>query len=238
MSTGYGKRAIFFVGISSKAALSYRMNMTKGIRQHYDHYILPHIIDAAMRIGMAKQERIKLIPKASGIVLEIGAGSGLNFPYYSNAVTKVYALEPNEKLCAKAAPRAAQASFPVEFLGLPGEAVPLDDNSVDTVVCTWVLCSIAGVEQALLEMRRVLKPGGQLLFVEHGRAPEHSHPHIARWQDRITPVWSSCTGGCHLNRRPDRLIVEAGFSIEHMEESFLAGPKIITYHYKGLARSS
>lgn len=211
--------------------------MTMGIRQHYDHYILPHLIDAAMRVPMARQERIKLIPKATGIVLEIGAGSGLNFPYYSGAVTKVFALEPNEKLCAKAAPLAAKTSFPVEFLGLPGEAVPLDDNSVDTVVCSWVLCSIPDVEQALLEMRRVLKPDGSLLFVEHGRAPEHSHPHIARWQDRMTPFWSCCAGGCHLNRRPDRLIVEAGFVIEQLEETFLAGPKIITYHYKGLARS-
>ena len=125
------------------------------------------------------------------------------------------------------------APCPVEFLGLAGEQIPLEDASVDTVVCTWVLCSIEGINEALAEMHRVLKPGGQLLFVEHGRAPT---PRLAAWQDRLTPVWSCCAGGCHLNRSPDALLRAAGFDLEKLEQEFLSGPKVLTYHYKGLAR--
>lgn len=203
------------------------------LRDHYDRHILPHLIDVAMRAPMATREREELIPQATGVVLEIGVGSGLNFPYYGGAIDKLYALEPNEKLRAKAGPRAARAPFPIEFLGLKGESIPLPDNSVDTIVCTWVLCSIHGVEEALGEMHRVLKPGGRLLFVEHGRAPNAG---LAKWQDRLTPLWSCCAGGCHLNRRPDLLIKNAGFSMERLEQTFLDGPKLLTYHYKGLAR--
>ena len=203
------------------------------LREHYDRHILPHLIDIAMRAPMATREREELIPQAQGIVLEIGVGSGLNFPYYGGAITKLYALEPNEKLRIKAQPRAVRAPFSIELLGLRGESIPLADNSVDTIVCTWVLCSIHGVTEALCQMHRVLKPGGQLLFVEHGRAPT---PALAAWQDRLTPLWSCCAGGCHLNRRPDLLIAEAGFTIEKLEQAFLKGPKLLTYHYKGLAR--
>ena len=207
--------------------------MPMSLREHYDHYILPHLIDVAMRAPMATRERIDLIPLAHGTVLDIGAGSGLNFPYYGAHVQKLYALEPHDKLVQKARPRAAHTPFPVEFLGLKGEHIPLADNTIDTVVCTWVLCSIADVRAALSEMHRVLKPGGQLLFVEHGRAPT---PTLAAWQDRVTPLWSCCAGGCHLNRRPDLLIADAGFVLEKLEQSFLDGPKLLTYHYKGLAR--
>lgn len=182
---------------------------------------------------MATRERIDLIPQAQGRVLEIGAGSGLNFPYYGGAITRLYALEPSGKLIAKAEPRAARTPFPVEFLNLKGEAIPLDDASIDTIVCTWVLCSIPGVEAALAEMHRVLKPGGSLLFIEHGLAPT---PALAAWQTRLTPLWSCCAGGCQLNRRPDQLIEAAGFTLERLEQTYLDGPKLLTYHYKGLAR--
>ncbi|MEG3618674.1 class I SAM-dependent methyltransferase [Magnetovibrio sp. PR-2] len=203
------------------------------LRDHYDAHVLPHLIDVAMRAPMASREREQLIPQASGSVLEIGAGSGLNMPHYSAEVTHLLALEPNHKLRAKAARKAGATSFPVEFISLKGEDLSLEAASVDTIVTTWTLCSIADVEKALAGMFRVLKPGGQLLFVEHGRAPTER---LARWQDRLTPAWSCFAGGCRLNRRPDQLIAEAGFEIEQMEQGFLDGPKLLTYHYKGLAR--
>lgn len=203
------------------------------LRQHYDRFILPHLIDLVMQAPMATREREALIPQASGVVLEIGAGSGLNFPYYGGAITKLYALEPHAKLSAKARPRAARVPFDIEFLDLKGESIPLPDAAVDTVVCTWVLCSIEDVEAAVREMHRVLKPGGQLLFVEHGLAPT---PRLATWQQRLTPLWAVCAGGCHLNRRPDMLLQNAGFQLEAVEQSYLDGPKLLTYHYKGLAR--
>jgi ubiquinone/menaquinone biosynthesis C-methylase UbiE len=203
------------------------------LRDHYDRHILPHLIDWVMRSPMATREREELIPQAQGRVLEIGAGSGLNFPYYGGAIDHLYALEPSRHLIRKAAPRAARTPFPVEFLNLKGEAIPLPDASIDTVVSTWVLCSILGIEAALAELRRVLKPGGVLLFIEHGLAPT---PALAAWQDRLTPMWACCAGGCQLNRRPDRLIEAAGFHLERLEQSFLDGPKLLTYHYKGLAR--
>lgn len=203
------------------------------LRKHYDRHVLPHLIDLVMRAPMATRERQLLIPQAQGVVLEIGAGSGLNTPFYGASVTKLIALEPNDKLLRKAKKVATASPFGVEFLGLKGEDIPLDDQCVDTVVTTWTLCSIPDPAKALQGMFRVLKPGGSLLFVEHGRAP---NTQIARWQDRLTPTWSRCAGGCHLNRRPDHLIQSAGFHLEHLEEGFLGGPKLLTYHYKGLAR--
>lgn len=204
------------------------------LREHYDRHVLPHLIDIAMRAPMATREREELIPKARGEVLEIGVGSGLNFVHYGPGVTRLWALEPHEKLRAMALPKTRERAFPVEFIGLSGEAIPLPDRSADTVVCTWVLCSIPDPLKALKEMHRVLRPGGRLLFVEHGLAPS---PVLAKWQDRLTPLWSACSGGCHLNRRPDRLIEEAGFTLEALEAKYLEGPKWLTYHYKGLART-
>lgn len=203
------------------------------LRDHYDRHILPHMIDWVMRAPMATREREELIPQASGVVLEIGTGSGLNFAYYGGAITKLYALEPHPALNDKARARAARVPFAVEFLNLGGEAITLADASVDTIVCTWVLCSIGPIEQALAEMYRVLKPGGRLLFVEHGLAPTRT---LALWQNRLTPAWSCCAGGCRLNRRPDLLIENAGFRLDKLEKTYLDGPKLLTYHYKGLAR--
>ena len=203
------------------------------LREHYDRHVLPHLIDIAMRAPMASRERQQLIPQACGTVLEIGVGSGLNMPFYSGEVSKLFALEPNAKLRQKAQPKAAKTPFPVEFLDLKGEDIALADHSVDTVVTTWTLCTIPEPGKALQGMYRVLKPGGRLLFVEHGRAPS---PRLARWQDRLTPAWSCCAGGCHLNRRPDLLIQQAGFQLDKFEQGYLDGPKLLTYHYKGLAR--
>jgi len=203
------------------------------IRELYNRHLLPHLIDLAMGGAMATRERQVLIPQASGVVLEIGVGSGLNLPFYGPRVRKLYALEPHPKLLEMAVPKARQVSFPVEFIALKGEDIPLGDHSVDTVVSTWTLCSIADPGRALQGMLRVLKPGGRLLFVEHGRAPS---PRLARWQDRLNGPWSGCAGGCQLNRSPDILIQHAGFNLEHLEKGYLDGPKLLTYHYKGVAR--
>ena len=217
--------------MEDKPQLAYGVRMS--LRDHYDRHVLPHLIDIAMRAPMASRERQMLIPQASGAVLEIGVGSGLNMPYYGGAVSKLFALEPNEKLRRKAHPKAVLADFPVEFLGLKGEDIPLGDSTIDTVVSTWTLCTIPDPVKALQGMYRVLKPGGRLLFVEHGRAPD---ARLARWQDRLTPAWSCCAGGCHLNRRPDLLIQNVGFVLDQFEQGYLDGPKLLTYHYKGLAR--
>ena len=217
--------------LDRRRALAYGGRMS--LREHYDRHVLPHLIDITMRAPMASRERQQLIPQASGAVLEIGVGSGLNMPFYSRAVTKLFALEPNAKLREKAHPKAAKTGFAVEFLGLKGEDIPLDDQSIDTVVTTWTLCTIPDPAKALQGMFRVLKPGGRLLFVEHGRAP---HDRLARWQDRLSPAWSCCAGGCQLNRRPDLLIQQAGFVLDEFEQGYLDGPKLLTYHYKGLAR--
>ncbi len=199
----------------------------------YDRHILPHLIDVAMRAPMATHERSEIVPLATGKVLEIGVGSGLNMPFYDGGIEKLYALEPHEILRRKAELKARHVPFDVEFLGLSGEAIPLPEASIDSVVCTWVLCSIAKVHVALSEMHRVLKPGGRLLFVEHGRAPT---PAVARWQDRMTPIWKHCAGGCRLNLRPDMLIQQAGFDMERLEKEDLGVPRLLTYHYKGIAR--
>lgn len=202
----------------------------------YERWVLPWLIDLAMRNKEVKRYRRKVIPRAAGRVLEIGGGSGLNLPYYERgAVTALCTLDPSAALVRMARRKAARAALPVELLLGSAEALPLSDASVDTVVSTWTLCSIPDVGRALREARRVLKPGGSLLFVEHGRAPD---PSVARWQDRIEPLWKPLAGGCHLTRRIDRLIAEAGFELVELENEYLKGPRPVTYTYCGRAVSA
>ncbi len=170
---------------------------------------------------------------AEGRVLEVGIGSGLNLPLYGPSVRHVIGLEPSPELLRMARDRADAAAVPVELLETSAEAMPLDDRSVDTVVTTWTLCTIPDASRALAEMRRVLKPGGSLLFVEHGRAPE---PGVARWQDRLDPLWRRVAGGCHLNRPIADLIADAGFRIEALMHARLPGPRTHTFLYEGRAR--
>src|SRR5262249_30402875 len=177
--------------------------------------------------------RQRVIGAAEGRVLEIGIGSGLNFPLYGSAVTSVIGLEPSSELLNMARPRAAAAATPITPLDGSAETIPLDSGSVDTVVTTWTLCTIPNAVQALAEMRRVLRRSGALLFVEHGRAPEQG---VARWQDRLDPLWSRLAGGCHLNRKMDDLISRNGFRIEVLENTRLSGPRTHTFLYQGRAR--
>ncbi len=177
----------------------------------YQRVVLPCLTHLAMRDKQFGPIRRRVVGAAEGRVLEIGAGSGLNFALYGAATTSVIGLDPSSELLRMARKRASAAPVPIALVEASAEAIPLEAGSVDTVVTTWSLCTIADAAAALAEMRRVLKPGGALIFVEHGRAPE---PGVARWQDRLDPVWSRVAGGCHLNRQIDALIASAGFRIE------------------------
>ena len=199
----------------------------------YSQHILPVLTDLAMRNKAASAERARWVPLAAGVVLEVGAGSGLNFAHYGSQVRKLYALDPSAELRRMAGPRAQRARVPVEFLAAPAEAIPLPDASVDTVVTTWTLCTIADAGRALREMRRVLRGDGRLIFVEHGRSPD---PRVVHWQDRLTPIWRRIAGGCHLNRPIDQLIEASGFEIPEIERGYVKGPRVGAYLYRGVAQ--
>lgn len=199
----------------------------------YRKYVLPHLIDFAMRNKDASRLRAESIPLARGDVLEIGIGSGLNLPFYTSKVHRVYGVDPSVELQCMAAEKASHVAFHVTFLAQSAEQpFPLADSSVDTIVVTWSLCSIPNPVLALQQMKRVLKRDGQMIFVEHGRSLDAS---VVRWQDRITPVWKHFTGGCHLNRKIDDLIRAAGFRITKQRNMYLPGPRPMTYTYQGIA---
>lgn len=200
----------------------------------YEDRILPHIINAACGMEPIAKQRGKVVPSATGTVLEVGMGPGHNLAYYDPAkVEKVIGLDPSLKSVEMARKRAAEVSFPVEFLGLRGEEIPLDDASVDTVLLTYTLCTISGPAQALQQMRRVLKPGGRLIFAEHGRAPDAN---VARWQDRLNGTWSKIFGGCNLNRDIPGLIGATGFQVDALSTMYLPKtPRFAGFNYWGVA---
>jgi ubiquinone/menaquinone biosynthesis C-methylase UbiE len=180
--------------------------------------------------------RAAAIPDARGVVLEVGIGSGLNLPFYSAAtVTQVYGIDPSADLLAMAQKKIASLRFPVKLIHQSADRIPLDAVSVDSVVVTWSLCSIPNPETALQEMRRVLKPDGRLIFIEHGLSPDAS---VQSWQNRLTPIWRRLAGGCHLNRKMDELIRSAGFSIATLETRYIPGPRPVTYMYVGTGKRS
>jgi ubiquinone/menaquinone biosynthesis C-methylase UbiE len=199
----------------------------------YQRYIIPRLTHLAMRQKQLLPFRQRLVGAAEGRVLEIGIGSGLNLPLYGGAVTSVIGLEPSPELLRMARERVSAAPTPVTLLEASAETIPLDGASIDTVVTTWALCTIPDAARALAEIRRVLKPAGALLFVEHGRAPE---PGVARWQDRLDPLWSRIAGGCHINRKMDDLISGNGFRIEAIDNARLPGPRTHNFLYEGRAR--
>jgi ubiquinone/menaquinone biosynthesis C-methylase UbiE len=200
----------------------------------YSDYVLPHLIGIACGGEDVAAQRRKVVPAASGRVLEVGMGPALNLPFYDReAVELVWGLEPSEAMRRKAAPALEASDLDVRWIGLRGEDIPLDDDSVDTVVLTYTLCSIADAEAALAQMRRVLRPGGRLLFSEHGEAPDAS---VRRWQHRIDPVWTRLAGGCHITRPIPKLIESAGFDLIEVESAYRPGPKVASYHSWGVAR--
>ncbi len=185
-----------------------------------------------MRNREATRYRSLIVPRASGRVLEVGVGSGLNLPFYEKSVEELYALDPSDELLAMARKKAGEMAVRVTFLSQAGEAIPLDDRSIDTVVMTWTLCSIPDPAAALREMRRVLKPQGRLLFAEHGLAPE---PGVQRWQNRLNRVWNRMSGGCNLNRKMDELIQSSGFRIVELDKAYAKGPRLMAFMYSGRA---
>jgi ubiquinone/menaquinone biosynthesis C-methylase UbiE len=199
----------------------------------YAKRILPRIIDLAMRNKDTTRLREMWIPLARGDVLEIGIGSGRNLPFYSTAVRHVYGVDPSVELQEMAREQVRQTHAKVDFLGQSAEApLPLPDAIIDTVVSTWTLCSIPNPVEALKEVRRVLKPAGSFIFLEHGRAPDMP---VVAWQDRLTPIWKRFTGNCHLNRKIDELITHAGFEITELKTFYVPGPRPMTFTYQGLA---
>lgn len=186
-----------------------------------------------MRNREVARLRAVLVPQARGDVLEVGIGSGLNLPFYSSEVRRVYGVDPSVELQQMARRRAGGVPMEVRFLTQSAEEpLPLPSAGIDTVVLAWTLCSITNPAKALGQMRRVLKPSGRLVFAEHGRAPD---PGVAAWQDRLTPVWKRVAGGCHLNRNVDNLLMDAGFRIASLTTFYIAGPRPVTYTYQGIA---
>ncbi len=200
----------------------------------YEDHVLPHLINLACSTKPTRKQREKIVHLAEGDVLEIGFGSGLNLPYYDgDKVRKIFGLEPSAGMRRKAQPNVDASGLDVEFIDLPGEEIPLESKSVDTVLVTFTLCSIDDVLAALEGMRRVLKPGGQLLYCEHGAAPDEA---VRRWQDRLNPGWKRFSGGCNMNRDIPSLIESGGFRIETDERMYIPGLRILSYNYWGTAK--
>ncbi len=198
----------------------------------YERRVLPWLIDLCMRNKEAQRYRERVVPQAVGRVLEVGVGSGLNLPFYGAGVRHLFALEPSPELRKMAGRKTKVARFTVEFLDRSAEEIPLERASVDTVVTTWTLCTIPDAVRALQEMKRVLKPSGALLFVEHGLAPELS---VQAWQHRLNPLWNRIGGGCNLNREIDHLIVRSGFRLAELETEYIKGLKPLSFTYSGRA---
>jgi len=200
----------------------------------YENRILPHLTDLACSARPNQKQREKIVPLAEGEVLEIGFGSGLNLPYYdARKVTKIWGLEPSEGMRRKSRNLVAASDLNIEIIDLPGESIPLEEDSIDTVLVTYTLCTIPDVPTALDGMRRVLKPGGRLLFCEHGIAPDEK---IRRWQHRLNPAWRRVAGGCNMNRDIPDLIAKSGFEITTDERMYIPGAKVLSYNYWGEAK--
>jgi ubiquinone/menaquinone biosynthesis C-methylase UbiE len=199
----------------------------------YSRYVLPRLLAVAMRNQTLVPYRQRAAGMATGRVLEIGIGSALNLPFYGSGVREVIGLDPSPTLIAMAVQQQSGLSFHFDVAAGSGEQLPMDDNDFDTVLTTWCLCSVADPAQVLREARRVLRPGGRMLFVEHGRAPDAD---VRWWQDKLDPAWTRIAGGCHLNRQMDDLVVNAGFRLIQIRTGYARGPRPMTFMYEGQAQ--
>ena len=198
----------------------------------YEKHLLPKLLNLVMKTPDLTRLRAKLIPLAKGRVLEVGIGSGLNLPFYDKGV-KVTGVDPSLELQAYARELAKDNNIDVEFIADTAEVLSGENNYFDTAVITWSLCTIPNPMDTLAEVRRVLKPDGELIFVEHGRSPDAN---VEKWQHRLNPTWRRFSGGCNLNREPHRSIPDAGFKFDQLDEGYLKGPRWATYNYRGIAR--
>jgi len=201
----------------------------------YRRFVLPRLIHLACRGEPTEGQRLELVPLARGRVLEVGVGSGLNLPFYTGNVMKVWGLDPSAELLEMARHAAAEVPVDVELLRAGAEEIPLADATCDTVLVTYALCTIPDVATALREMRRVLAPGGRLLFCEHGLAPDER---VRRAQNWVNPAWKRVGGGCHLNRDIPDLIRQAGFELASLETTYLPGWRPASFNYRGTAVTS
>ncbi len=200
----------------------------------YDKYLLPKLVHFTCGQNPAMRQREKVVPLAQGRVLEIGIGSGLNIPFYdAQKVGHLWGLDPSAEMWAIAQKNALEHHLDAEFIQSGAESIPLDDNSADTVLMTFTMCTIPDIHAALAEVRRVLKPSGMLIFCEHGEAPDAG---VQRWQKRLNPVWRKFSGGCNLNRPIPALLQQAGFSSSDMQSMYLPGWKPATFNYWGTSR--
>lgn len=201
----------------------------------YQERIIPYLVQRAMRQESLVPYRERVVSGAGGRILEVGIGSGVNLRYYGDRAEHVIGLDPSAKLLEVAAEAERRARLSIELVKGSAEMIPLEDKSIDTVLTTWTLCSIPDVNHALSEMRRVLKPNGRLLFVEHGLSPDDK---VRRWQEWLNPMWRRVAGGCNLNRAVTQLIEVAGFRIERVDTGYMKGPRPMTFMYEGCARST
>jgi ubiquinone/menaquinone biosynthesis C-methylase UbiE len=199
----------------------------------YSKLILPKIVHYTCGLKPNMRQREKVVPQARGCVLEIDIGSGLNLPFYdSTKVTKIWGLDPSPEMIKLAEQMARSLHLEVEFIGLPADEMQLDDRSIDTVLITYTLCSILDTTPALRQMARVLRPGGELIFCEHGAAPDAN---VRRWQNRLNPIWKQFAGGCNLNRPIPDLVESGGFRINALEMMYISGWRPACFNYWGIA---
>ena len=200
----------------------------------YDKYVLPKFLNCACGSKPVEYQRKKVVPNAEGIVLEVGIGSGLNLPFYDNSkVTQIWGLDPSEELSSMAKETAKNLDIDVKFISGGAEDIPLPDNYFDTALVTYTMCTIPEVIRANIEIKRVLKNTGKLIFCEHGKAPDSN---IAKWQSRINPIWGKLAGGCHLNRDIPSILEDSGYKIIELDQMYLPStPKVAGYNYWGFA---
>tara|TARA_Y100000768_G_scaffold121313_1_gene89670 strand:+ start:398 stop:1021 length:624 start_codon:yes stop_codon:yes gene_type:complete len=204
------------------------------IKSAYENYVLPKLLDTCCSTKPINYQRKKIVPNASGTVLEIGIGSGLNIPFYNiSKIDKIYGLDPSIQLCKKAIKKAEEINMNIDFLFEGAEEIKLKSNSIDTVVITYTLCSIPNPMDALKEIKRVMRSDANILFCEHGIAPDIK---VSKWQNRINPIWGKLFGGCNINRDIPSIISNSGFKVQNLEQMYLPStPKIVGYNYWGSA---
>jgi ubiquinone/menaquinone biosynthesis C-methylase UbiE len=199
----------------------------------YHHCVFPYLLERAMSSKVLRLPRQRTLAQASGRILEIGFGTGMNLQHYPPSVRRIEAIDPDVDLDRYSGPRIAASDIEVDFHHLDAEHLPFAADTFDTVVCTLTLCSIPHVEHALGEVRRVLKPGGRFLFLEHGLSP---HPGVARWQRRMTPLQRRLGGGCHLDRPTAQLVGGTGMALEGVRNYYLKRlPRFVGYMTEGAA---